>query len=200
MMFVLLMTPSKRRALQSLLFFVAENIYSSDREDNPNYRSQFDQSVIELLRTLSIALSATFTFLAIFSIFPFVTYIVRHEIQIPLPVLFPFTELESTTGLVINFSSQVFALFFGAMANISIELIQFMLKNSVWAITVAICLSIDEFSTIFETRDFNETDRLMDQHFRNILIQIQDLDRFVNILVCFREFLFEIWTSFLVTY
>lgn len=175
-MYHLMMVPSKRKALQNLLFFVAEEIYSSDRENNPNYRSKCDQSAIKLLKTLSMTLSVTFVSATVFFFSPFLTYVMKNEIQFPLPVLFPFTELKSPTGFVINIASQIYAYFFGAMANISIEIIQFMLKNSVWATTVAICHSIDEFSTILENHKFKETE----QHFRNILVQIQDLERYVQ--------------------
>lgn len=61
-----------------------------------------------------------------------------------------------------------------------IEIITCILKNNVWASTVAICHAIDEISKCIKDPKPNEKmKRSIDLKLRNILIQVQDLDRYV---------------------
>lgn len=115
---------------------------------------------------------------AIFVTFSILAFIMKNEIQLPVPVLFPFTDLGTIGGLTINMANQLSLCFIGLTGNIGIEIPTCMLINSVWITTVTICHAIDEI-----TERLNEPARntkiAIDYCFRNILIQVQDLDRFV---------------------
>lgn len=179
-MYYLAMIPWTRKMLRCLVFFAAENVYVNNWRGNPNYIRSCDQSAIKLFKSTAITLAAISIFAALYFGFPFFTYISRNELQFPVPVLFPFTDIETPNGIAINILSQLFMTYFGATGNIVIEIIQIIFKNTVWAITVAICHSVDEFSMAIENLDSTPTSRrFIDYSFRNILVQIQDLDRYI---------------------
>lgn len=170
----------KKKAYQSLAFFAGDKIYTRrDQNENPNYIQVCDQSAIKLLKSTSTTLGIVLFSMIILLIFPSYAFITKHDIQLPIPVILPFTDLESKNGITLNMANQVFIVLIGATGNIGIEIITCILKNNVWASTVAICYSIDEISEIIEYPD-GHTKRSVDLKFRNILVQVQDLDRYVH--------------------
>lgn len=94
------------------------------------------------------------------------------------PVLLPYTDIDSGTGISINLLNQLFIALVGVTGNIGIEIATCMFKNSIWASTVAIRHSIEEFSNDMET-NAKTSKQILDYHFRNILMQTQDYDRYV---------------------
>lgn len=81
------------------------------------------------------------------------------------------------------------------VGNIGIEMITCMLKNSVWAITVAICHTIDVISESAEQSAEQSAEESAEQsaeksasaptdilncYMRNLSIQVRDLDRYVS--------------------
>lgn len=166
--------------MQSLLFFVGDNIYPDNQIDNPNYIRSCDKSAIKLLRTVITVICATIIICIFYYIFPIVYYILTKEVHLPVPILCPFTDLMSTNGILINVLNQIFLCSYGLSGMIAIEIMQLMLKNTVWASTVAICHSIDELSLAIEHSNVSSTITI-DYLFRNILIQVQDVSRYALI-------------------
>lgn len=170
------MDPITRKKLQSFIFFPGDRIYPDTRafnQSNRSYTSVCNQSAIKLLTTLL----KTFILLAVATIVFIPPFLLSDEIQLPIPVLVPFTDLNSKTGLTINFCYQILVGFMEIMAALAIEVTNCMVKNAIWSISIAICFSIDEFSTILEKKSAT-TKYHMNSHFRNIIIQTQDLDRY----------------------
>lgn len=178
--YLLVLKTSKRKALQSLLFFVGDNIYPDNRNDNdnPNYIRICDKSTIKLLKTVLTVICMICFICSYYYIIPIAHYILTKEVHLPVPILCPFTNLISTNGILINVVNQMFMCFYGLSGMIGIEIIQLMLKNTVWASTLAICHSIDEFSLAIEHSNVSST-ITVHYLFRNILIQVQDVDRYV---------------------
>lgn len=173
---------SKRKAYQSLAFFAGDKIYTHvTKESNASYIHAINESAIKLFKSTSKTIGIVASSLIILFFFPLYVYVSKRDIQLPIPVVFPFTDLESINGITINVVNQVIISIIGSAGNIGIEVITCILKNNVWACTVAICHSIAELSDALEQTEEDMT-RYINTKFRNILIQVQDLDRFVSIL------------------
>lgn len=171
------MIESSRKMYQSLIFFVGDKIYIKvDKDSNPNYVRLIDEIAIKLLtstlKTISIIIGSIIVYVG----FPIYVFIFHNEIQFAVPVYVPFTDLNSTTGIIINVVQQGISVWIGVTGNIGIEIITCMLKNTVWACTVAICHSIDEISELLVKSKPNSSN-IITSRFRNILVQVQDLDR-----------------------
>lgn len=179
------MIPSQREKLQSILFFVSDNIYTDiDEKSDPVYISICDQSAIKLLKSTAKILGLFYTSLFTYTIFPAFITIENHEMQLILPVLVPFTDLNSINGLTINVLNQLITIFTGTVGNFGTEVIICMFKNTIWAMAVTICYSIDKLITSFdESEPFSN--RIVTFHFQNVILQVQDINRYV----------FEIWKA-----
>lgn len=169
------MLPSTTKTFQSLIFFAAEKVYTDIHpESNRNYIRVCDESAIKLMKSTSKTIGIICASISLYIIFPIFMFIVRNDIQFPIPVLLPFTDLESIEGMSINILNQLFIGVIGVAGNIGIEIITHS-KNNVWASTVAICYSVDELSNAMQKIGSKQT---INCHFRNMLIQVQDLDRY----------------------
>lgn len=172
------MRTSSRKMIQSLLYFGGNKIYTDiTEESNPKYIRLCDQSAIRLLKDISKTLCIISICVFLYAIFPLYTILDKHELQLPLPVFLPFTDTSTVHGIVINIINQIFISLLGLAGNFGIEIAMCMLKNTVWATAVAICFSIDEFTdSIIQSKPARD----IDKEFRNILIQLQDYDRYVG--------------------
>lgn len=161
--------------MQSLIYFGGETIYTDvTPESNPKYIKLCDQGAIRLLKDVSKTLGIISICVGLFSIFPMYTLVCKHELQLPIPIFVPFTDISTLHGIVINISNQVSIALLGLSGNYGIEIGTCILKNSVWAIAMAICHSIDELKDLLaKPKQLRE----IDMEFRNLLIQIMDYDR-----------------------
>lgn len=171
------MIESSRKMYQSLIFFVGDKIYINvDEDSNPKYVRLIDETAIKLLTSTLTTISIIIGSIIVYVGFPIYVFIFHNEIQFAVPVYVPFTDLSSTTGIIINVIQQCISVWIGVAGNIGIEIITCMLKNTVWACTVAICHSIDEISELL-VKSKTCSSNLITSRFRNILVQVQDLDR-----------------------
>lgn len=99
----------------------------------------------------------------------------KYELTLPIPIFVPFTDISTIHGIVINILNQAYLSLIGFAGSSGIEVFTCMVKNTVWASAVAICFSIDEIS---ESIKQTKPSRAIDKEFRNILIQLQDYDRY----------------------
>lgn len=179
MLYIPLFDSSKRKTLQSYVLFAGEKIYPDfNAKCSRKFMRISDQSAIKMLSN-SLKIVGILCFSNIFiGISIILTFILYDEIQMPIPVIFPFTDLESAAGLIINFASQFLMVFMIVIGNIGVEIATCILKNSVWMITVSLCHSIDVITEkIMDPLSNSKTS--IDYRFQNILIQVQDLDRYV---------------------
>lgn len=178
--YLIIMIESKR--FQSLLFFAGEKIYTNIHENsNMSYIRVCNESAIKLLKSTLTTLFMLIASNVIYLGFPSYATMIHHEIQLTIPVLLPFTDLETSHGIVINILNQMFISTIGVVGNFGIEVATCMLKNTVWGVMVVICHSIDEISKLLQNSDDDSTESNskgnIDIYFRNMLIQIQDFDR-----------------------
>lgn len=172
----MILTPSKRKALQSLIHFSGENVYPDfSRGINSRYLTICDKRAIKLLLSTLQMVGILLFSNALFTILSGVAYFFYNDIQFPVPVLLPFTDLESN-GLVINILNQVFVAFTAFVGLIGIEIATCILRDSIGMSTAAICYSIDEMSEKVNDPAYSRV--YIDRCFRNILMQTQDLDRY----------------------
>lgn len=176
---MLVLIPSKLKQYQSLAFFAGDKIYTNiEKDSDPKYIETCDRCAINLLKSTSKTVGIVILSMTVMLLFPPYVFLFKNDIQLPIPVVLPFTDLESKTGLIINFVNQLFLCLIGATGNIGIEIVTCMLKNNVWASTGAICYSVDTISEAIE-RPEGHMKRIIDLKFRNILMQVQDHDRYV---------------------
>lgn len=177
----MVMNKSKKDIYQSLIFFAGDNIYTDiKRDSNPNFIRVCDESAIKLLKNTIKTLIVVVGSMNMYLGFPMFSYTFHNDLQLPIPVLLPFTDDESSVGLLVNFLNQIFVAGIGLSGNIGLEIITCILKNNIWVSTVAIGHSVDEYTQeIIENKNKDRfTDRVFNVlEFRNILIQVQDLDR-----------------------
>lgn len=175
--YYMVMVSARCKVYQSLAFFAGERIYM-DINDNtdPEYVRVCNESAFKLLRDILTLIGIVATSMIILLIFPTYALLFKNEIQLPIPVVLLFTDLVTRQGIIINVANQVFLSMIGGTGNIGIEIITCIMKNTVWAATVAICYAVDEISQFLESPK-SQPKYFMDCKFRNILIQVQDLDR-----------------------
>lgn len=169
--------PNKIKSYQSLLFFADENIYTDlNQGTNLKYISICDRNAIELMKKTTITIGIIIIFMAIYLCFPIFDYFVNNDLQFPVPILLPFTNLKSMHGIILNILNQMFIVLVGTTGNIGIEIITCLLKDTIKMSTIVICQSIDELSEFIE-KSKSDDENYIDHQYRNILIQVQDLNR-----------------------
>lgn len=171
------MLPKSRKLIQSLIFFAGDRIYTDIQPDSEtNYIRVCDQSAIKLLKDASSTLAIISSAVILYSCFPMYAFIKHNEIQLFMPMFFPFTDMESTTGITINILNQIFANTLVLGGNFGIEVATSMTKNSIWSCVIAIGHSVFQLTeSIKKTK--SQSTRIIDYTFRNILIQVEDFDR-----------------------
>lgn len=164
-----------RIRLQRLVHFSGESIYTDvNLESNPRYIQICDQSAIRLMNDVLKVVGVMILCSIIYSFNPMYALVYLHEIFLPYPVFFPFTDSTTMHGIIINMANQLFLGLIGIAGNLGIEVMTCMIKNTVWVAATAICYSIDELTDSVKQ---SKPSRIIDMEFRKMLIQVQDLDR-----------------------
>lgn len=110
-----------------------------------------------------------------FICYPTYLYLFKNARPMTVPVILPFTDPETTKGYYQNVANQILMNLVGLIGNVGLECISSFLINNIHVAIETICFELDEFGNLLET-EVEKTDdkRLL---LRNILIQIQDVDR-----------------------
>lgn len=173
----MVMIDSQRKCWQSLAFFSGDKIYVDiNQHSNPSYIQVIDESAVKLLTSTMITVGIVVGSMNLYVGFPVTASIFGDDIQLPIPVLFPFTDYKTHYGLAINLVNNFFVASVGLAGTIGVEIVTSMLKNTVWACTVAMKHTIDDISELIKTPD-PKPSNVLNHQFRNVLIQAQDLDR-----------------------
>lgn len=127
----MVMIRSRLKRYQNLYFFASKHIYTDIKGDSDQkYIQVCNQSAIKLLLINTIKMiSILIVSMIMHAMFPLFAYFKYNDIQWPIPVILPFTDLDSTHGIVINFLNQTFIGNFNIIGNIGIEIS--ILNNSV---------------------------------------------------------------------
>lgn len=179
----MVMITSKRKVWQSLAFFSGDKIYTNvNRKSNPKYINVCNKSAVKLLTSTIVTLIIVIGSMNIYVGFPVIASMFTDDLQLPIPVYFPFTDYKTKTGLFVNLLNNLFVASVGLAGNIGVEIITSMLKNTIWACTVAISHSIDEISASVEQPEPKSKEIIIHQ-FRNVLLQVQDYGRYISFLL-----------------
>lgn len=176
--YLLVIIPSNRERLEKILLFVIEyKIYIDVAEDSdPAYIRFSNRCAVNLLKSTTKTLAMYVASVLIYFTFPIYELIKYQEISLIIPVLFPFTNLTSAIGVIVNMVNQLFTASIGISGNLGIEVIICMIKSTLFDMANSICHSIDELIA-----DFNEvtqtSNRIVELQFRNIIMKVQDADR-----------------------
>lgn len=175
-MHILIIQSESRKSIQGLVFFAGKYIYTEITENSdPKYIHISNQSAINLLKDTLVTIGLILGSSCLFGIYPMYTFIYKHEIELPVPILLPFTDLETTCGIFLNLLNQLFISGLGIAGNVGIEICISMFKKTFSAYTAAIGYSIDHLGDSIENSKLS-----IDYEFRNILVQVQDFDRQVS--------------------
>lgn len=177
-LYIMIMIPKSRHEFRSFSYFAGEKVYTDFNEASPSYTKVIDASAVKLLTSTLTTVAIIVLSMIIYLLFPVVAYIRSNELHLPIPILVPFTDLETKNGIIINLSNQSSIAVMIIVGNIGIEMITCMMKNSVWAIIVAICHTIDQVSEMYRNPQTNSSN-VVHCCIRNLSIQVRDLDRYV---------------------
>lgn len=179
--YVTVMVPSTFKQLQRITFFPVDKIFAYVKdESNRVYDHICNQCAIKLLRSTMKTLAILFISMVVLAMFPLIA-LLQNEVQLTLPVLFPFTDLEHQTGSIINLINQFFTGLIGFSGNVGIEIFNSILKNTIWTSATVICYAIDELTPILRKSKRKST-QAIDCRFKNIVLQVHDTDRLATIV------------------
>lgn len=184
MVYAMIFSPNHIKELQKLIYFTGQKVYASyNHMSNRKYAQISEQGALKLFWSTMKIIMIISVSSAIPATFNLYILVKDHEINLPIPILFPFTDLESISGFIINFLNQLFIAILGFAGNVGIEITTSLIKNSLWMMTAATNYAIDELvdelTTFTSISDSAQTQIHVDYIFRNILLQAQDIDRHV---------------------
>lgn len=164
--------PKNTPRFQNLICFGSKYIYQTVKTGK--LAKILDKRANQLIRDAALVCLALLVASITFAIYPFYLFITEGAYPMPIPVILPFTNLENNTGYALILANQVFIVFAGLTGNFCIEIWFSIIVNNLWAATDVIQYSLDEIAIGVER---NETLTIRKFKLRNVLVQIQDLDR-----------------------
>lgn len=112
----------------------------------------------------------------IYFIAPILQLFVLNERQALLPYLLPLTDIETAWGYILNYVNHAVIAYFACLSGIGNECTFAMMINSLWAGVDIVRHSIEELKECVKT---DERAARRKDIIREILVEIQDLDRFI---------------------
>lgn len=112
----------------------------------------------------------------VFVTFPLCSFFIKGEMSMIVPLELPYTNPESSTGYRINLFHQVILAYFGLTANFGIEIISCLLISNLRAGVDTVIDSVNKLNASLKEKEKLTLD--YSYSLRNILVQIQDLDRY----------------------
>lgn len=163
------------RRFKNLIFFGEKFIYAY-QGNNKRVTKILNEGAWQLLwMSLTIFAAIIFSCLTFVS-YPLYTYFFENARPMLIPVIFPYFDPETGAGYYLNVLNQLAISFIGMTGVIGIEFISSKIVNN-----VLIGVSIIEHALGDIADDFSTGQRSKGvSKMRNIVLQIQDLDRYVN--------------------
>lgn len=115
--------------------------------------------------------------LTVFALYPTYGFFVLKEKVLVMNIILPFLDPSTTRGFYINSAHLLFVSFFGILGNIGIELINCIIINNLNVgvdIVSFACNKLNSNLKAIKSYSVN-----LKRQFRNIFVQVQDLDRCV---------------------
>lgn len=192
-MYILVLTPSTRKPCHHIYNFAGDFIYANSKQ-SPRNNVVCDKMAIYLL-TSSLNINLLVNISTISMIFaPLYKKFAQNENELFIKIVLPFVDPETPNGYVINMISQSITCVFGSIVIPAIELVTCVLKNNISAIAAVVSNDINEFGNYSEVNS-NYSVRHT-QLITNIILKIDDYNRFNCSIVLCQYFSFFIVTNF----
>lgn len=163
---------------QSIVFFAGNYIYKDS--SNAKFQRMLDRRVLQLLTHVLIISGLLFTGYIVFESLPIATFLLTGKRTMVTAVQLPYFDPASDLGYYLNVINQTVLSHFIVFVNIGVDSTFAMIVNSMWAGVDIIRYSVDEMQHNFRQNGNSVEQR---RRLRNILIQIQDLDRWLPTLL-----------------
>lgn len=160
----------------SLILFGGDFIYPNHKDDSHGRLLDLraNKLILGAIGVLLVISSAGLIFVT----FPLCSFFFHGEMSMIVPLILPYTNPESNDGYLINLFHQVILAYFGLTANFGIEIISCLLIGNLRAGVDTVNDSVNKLN-----ESLKEKEKLTLEHsyrLRNILVQIQDLDRYLR--------------------
>lgn len=164
--------PQARHYL-SLVFFGGDYLFPDHKDGE--LADIMDKRVCHLLRYARNVISTVILTGAAFVSWPLYSIVFEGEHAVIIPFILPYTNIEDSTGYLINIINQIILSIIGLLSNFGIECISCMIIENILACVDITAYSAERLNKLLR-RDKKltlESAKLL----RNIFIQIQDTDR-----------------------
>lgn len=158
--------------MQIFIFFGHDYLYPSEKRSELSMI--LGNRALELMKKSALSVLALCLASVAYAIYPFYLYLAEGSHPMPIPIILPFTDPETNTGYYLSLANQGFIMCLGIIGNFAIEIATTLTTNGMWAASDIINYRLNELG-IGATR--GEAESVRKAKLRNILIQIQDLER-----------------------
>lgn len=148
-----------------------------DHYETKKHHEISDKSAKQLLSSALKVLTIVVSGMLAYLLFPAYAYFFLNQRPMPVPILLPFIDYTTDTGYYINIAHQGLFGLIGTTGIIAIELMNCMLKNNVYAAKESTIYSLEVLAGMLKQSP-TFTDQAI-REFRNVLVKIQDLDRYL---------------------
>ena len=162
---------------RSLILFGGESIYKPCKD--PKLLNVLDKSATQLLKLVTTISGLLFSGTIVFMALP-LYFILNGDRILLISVVLPFTELDTNWGYFFNVLNMLLFPYLTAFLNIGVDSTFVMIITNLWAGVDAVKFAMKDMETLNTLND-NKTEQ--DIRFRNIVIQIQDLDRYLKKII-----------------
>lgn len=171
------MIPSTRKRLRAICYFNEQIFTEINEESDPEYIRLLDECAIKLLTNTMIIVGFLLFFSMIYFIFPVYDTIVDGKIHLIIPILFPFTDLETNYGIAVNILSQSMLNTIAIIGIYGMVIGTCVTKHAIISYAATIGYQMDRL-TIYINKNYSQSPQRIDDHFRNILYQLEQYNRY----------------------
>ena len=162
---------------RSLIFFAGDSIYKQCKD--PKLQKSLDKSATKLIKLVTTISALLFSGFIAFVALP-LYFILNGDRILLISVVLPFTEVDTNWGYFFNVLNMLTLAYLTAFINIGVDSTFVMIITNLWAGVDAVKFAMKDMETLNTLND-NKTEQ--DIRFRNIVIQIQDLDRYLKKII-----------------
>lgn len=157
---------------RSLIFFASKYIFKDCNDER--LREVLDKSAMKQLIVVFTISALMFIGYLMFLALPYILFFVYGQHNLLLSSVLPYLELDTNWGYMLNMLNMSMISCLVVFLNIGADSTFSMIVNNMWAGVDVVKFAMHEMDTSFQ-RTGNRKEQAA--QFRNILIQIQDLDR-----------------------
>lgn len=181
------MMSSTRNRTRAMLYFNAKIFTEIDEKSDPEYYRILDQSAIKLSKNTLSIVGFLVLFVMIYLGFPLYDTIADGKLHLVIPILFPFTNLESIYGIVVNILSQMVINVVSILGVFALEIGTCITKHAMISYVNTIGYEIDRLTNYINANE-DRSSRIIDDKLRNISYDVQEFNRYKkNSLFYFHE-------------